>query len=77
MEELEAVFPGGQKGTAIPADGVFLSNLGLVGAVAILSPSTQLKQCRYYTKLNDDQSVTYPIPSSELRPVWLWCTQKS
>jgi hypothetical protein len=46
VEELEAVFPGGQKGTAIPADGVFLSNLGLVGAVAILSPSTQFKRYR-------------------------------
>jgi len=46
VEELEAVCPGGQKGTATPAGGVFLSNLGLVGAVAILSPSTQFKRYR-------------------------------
>ena len=56
------VCPGGQKGTAISEDGVFLSNLGLVGAVAILSPSTQFKWYRYYTKLNDGQSVTYFTP---------------
>jgi hypothetical protein len=43
VEELEAVCPGGQKGTAIPADGVFFSNLGLVGAVAILSPKPKYR----------------------------------
>ena len=50
MEELEEVCPGGQRGPTTPVDGVFPSKLGLVVAVAIPSPSTQLKQYSIYTE---------------------------